>query len=417
MTKEDKSGSSPELYSKGNEAFVADDYKSAADLYTAALAQDPQFTDCMVARAHAYIKLDRFQDAKKDADRAIDTLRATEEGKSSIVLAKAFLRSGVSSFHLGRYREAKNCFAEGQKLGEEPGLKQWMSWCDQKIEKFGDIAPGAVAAAPTKEVVKVSTLTSLAQEKQSDTSKEQSVEHSDSVVAAIGGTSTSEVTGESKADGDNAKQLETGPAPSVPVVSMPVPKIKHDWYQTETNVIIEIRIKNMKKEAVQVEISEKSLSVTAKLPSGSDYSLELDLAHPVNVESSSHRVMSTKIEVKLVKKAGVRWGALEGEGAVPLATPSSKPTTVAGPYSSGKDWNRVASDLEKEIGDEKAEGEAALNEMFQKIYADSSDEVKKAMNKSFSESGGTVLSTNWSEIGKEKVDVKPPDGMEWKQWD
>ena len=25
------------------------------------------------------------------------------------------------------------------------------------------------------------------------------------------------------------------------------------------------------------------------------------------------------------------------------------------------------------------------------------------MNKSFSESGGTVLSTNWSDIGKEKV--------------
>ena len=31
--------------------------------------------------------------------------------------------------------------------------------------------------------------------------------------------------------------------------------------------------------------------------------------------------------------------------------------------------------------------------------------VRKAMNKSFMESGGTVLSTNWSEIGKEKVTV------------
>ncbi len=33
------------------------------------------------------------------------------------------------------------------------------------------------------------------------------------------------------------------------------------------------------------------------------------------------------------------------------------------------------------------------------------------------ESGGTVLSTNWKEIGEKKVDVKPPDGMEYKQWD
>ena len=33
------------------------------------------------------------------------------------------------------------------------------------------------------------------------------------------------------------------------------------------------------------------------------------------------------------------------------------------------------------------------------------------------ESGGTVLSTNWSEIGGKKTEVKPPDGMEYKKWD
>lgn len=38
------------------------------------------------------------------------------------------------------------------------------------------------------------------------------------------------------------------------------------------------------------------------------------------------------------------------------------------------------------------------------------------MNKSFSESGGTVLSTNWQEVGEKKVDVKPPDGTEFKKW-
>jgi len=33
------------------------------------------------------------------------------------------------------------------------------------------------------------------------------------------------------------------------------------------------------------------------------------------------------------------------------------------------------------------------------------------------ESGGTVLSTNWKDIGKEKTECKPPDGMEFKNWE
>merc|ERR1712080_4616 len=94
-----------------------------------------------------------------------------------------------------------------------------------------------------------------------------------------------------------------------------------------------------------------------------------------------------------------------------------RPKQSACPTAAAKNWDRVAVDLEKELGDDKAEGEAALNEMFQKIYADSSDETKRAMNKSFSESGGTVLSTNWNEIKEGKTEVKAPDGMEWKKWD
>ena len=33
------------------------------------------------------------------------------------------------------------------------------------------------------------------------------------------------------------------------------------------------------------------------------------------------------------------------------------------------------------------------------------------------ESGGTVLSTNWKDVGAKTLDVKPPDGMEFKKWD
>lgn len=62
------------------------------------------------------------------------------------------------------------------------------------------------------------------------------------------------------------------------------------------------------------------------------------------------------------------------------------------------------------------QGEAAVQQLFRKIYADANEDTKKAMMKSFYESGGTVLSTNWSEVGAQKVDVKPPDGCEFKKW-
>jgi len=385
--KKEETGAS--YYSKGNEAFVSENYGQAVELYTAALQLEPLYADCLVARAHAYIKSDKFDLAKEDSDKGIDLLRSSDP--SSPVLAKAFLRSGVASFHLARYSEAKNCFTEGRKLGEEAGLKQWMTWCDEKIAKFG---PGPGAKAETEKTKNVESGTKNDTATKSDTAKESSLPAPTDVEMSGG--------------------AEYNPG------MMPVPKVSHDWYQTETQVVVEVRIKKLKADECKIEIGETTLSVTAPLPTGSEYSLMLDLAHPVVPAQSSYKVLSTKIEIKLRKGEGVRWHCLEGDGSAPLPGGSLPPASASGgvkaPYASGRDWSAIEKNLSAEA-EEKKEGEAALNEMFQKIYGDANDEVKRAMNKSFQESGGTVLSTNWGDIGKEKTEIKPPDGMEWKKYD
>ena len=48
------------------------------------------------------------------------------------------------------------------------------------------------------------------------------------------------------------------------------------------------------------------------MPNGSDYSLELDLAHHIVPDQCSHKVLPSKIEIKLKKQEGLRWAVLEG---------------------------------------------------------------------------------------------------------
>lgn len=48
--------------------------------------------------------------------------------------------------------------------------------------------------------------------------------------------------------------------------------------------------------------------------------------------------------------------------------------------------------------DKNASGDADVSKLFQTLYADATDEQKKAMIKSYQESNGTALSTDWSTV-------------------
>lgn len=50
--------------------------------------------------------------------------------------------------------------------------------------------------------------------------------------------------------------------------------------------------------------------------------------------------------------------------------------------------------------DPNAGGDVAVNELFQKLYADATDDQRRAMIKSYQLSNGTSLSTNWEEVAK-----------------
>lgn len=146
-------------------------------------------------------------------------------------------------------------------------------------------------------------------------------------------------------------------------------------------------------------------------------------------------------------RPGARWASLESSDGVneshvdvsdiQLASTSTTPSYPTSSRHGPKDWDKIVqsyvrpsattsgkdedSENQKKanddfIDDEFEEGDP-VNGFFKKLYAGASDDTKRAMMKSYQESGGTSLSTNWDEVKQEKVKVSPPTGMEEKQWE
>lgn len=352
-----------ECYKQANDAFFEDDYDEALKLYNEAIELDATNAEYFLKRSATYQKLKKNKESLDDAEKAFNLVEGKDEEKS--VKAKALLRKGIALFELKNYQGAKDSFESSKELNpNEKLLATWLRKVETELKK---IAPKP-ATTPS--------------------------------------TSTSS---------SGTQPAQTAPSGAANFLSQS--RVRHEWYQNDNFIIISIFIKNVKKETVDVYMADRSVSVTVKLPTGSDYSLELDpLAHEINPKESKYEVLSTKIEVKLKKASiGVKWGVLEGEETL-VGSISGGDGKLTYPSSAkhAKNWDALEKEISKE--QDKPEGEAALNALFQQLYKDADDDTRRAMLKSYTESSGTCLSTNWNEVSKGTVETKPPEGMVAKKY-
>ncbi|KAB5594707.1 Protein SGT1 [Ceratobasidium theobromae] len=194
---------------------------------------------------------------------------------------------------------------------------------------------------------------------------------------------------------------------------------RHEFYETDDRLTLSVFVRNANPDDVSVKFTNQSVDF-----SYGDTALHLTpLRAGIDPEKSGFRVGKVKVEIWLSKLVHGRWGKLLGNNSEPAGLPrvsSAAPADPAAPASTRKNWDSIVASIpveDKTIQDDpNAGGDAALNSFFQQIYGNADEDTKRAMLKSYVESGGTSLSTNWEEVSRGKVEVKPPTGSEYKRW-
>ncbi|KAL9019513.1 MAG: hypothetical protein Q9185_003213 [Variospora sp. 1 TL-2023] len=408
---------------KGAAALNSKEFSAAVSHYTDAIAVHSEAVDYYIKRSTAYTRISPpdHQAALSDAEIALSL--ASKRGKRELII-QAQLRRAIALFGNERYGDSRQCFEWVQQMDDkEKSLKIWEMKLEAKLKGMGEEDEKATVTVKQYPDVEV-PVAQIAEKKVSSTAAEKV-----------------------KPTASTAEQA-TAPAG----VQTPASKIRHEWYQTHDTVVISLFAKGVPKDTATIEMQERSLAISFPLATGSDYDFSLDpLFGKIDAPGSTAKVMSTKVEFTLKKRrAGEMWPNLESHLPVPDMTTEesgsapeeikravlAEQSTNTGPSyptsskSGPKDWDKVASELTKKPKKDTKEGEAGgddgvdddfeggdpVNGFFQSLYSRADPDTRRAMMKSYQESNGTALSTNWSEVGKGKVETQPPEGMEAKRW-
>eukprot|EP00812_Abedinium_dasypus_P013647 NODE_714_length_1395_cov_264.150000.p1 GENE.NODE_714_length_1395_cov_264.150000~~NODE_714_length_1395_cov_264.150000.p1 ORF type:complete len:325 (+),score=76.43 NODE_714_length_1395_cov_264.150000:219-1193(+) len=199
--------------------------------------------------------------------------------------------------------------------------------------------------------------------------------------------------------------------------------LRHEWHQNNTHVFITVFAKGLSQEQCRIDFHEHNkVTLAMKLPDAEDeeYTLDFKLFDGVDPEQCKLEVSKVKVEVALAKKnSGVLWSSLEEPEASAAGGDALGLPAYPSSSKQKRDWGQVDRDCEAELKQSPSD-DGALNKLFREIYEKADEETRRAMNKSFQTSGGTVLSTNWGEVGTADYEGKDrptaPEGQEWRNW-
>ena len=391
---------------------VDENYEEAIDAYAASISvlRESEVELNIRALSHrsaAFYKLGRYQEALEDALQALEIL--SSKGTSGLRPGEGEIchkRSGLAAFRLEKYAKAKESLQKAAQLAalnNRPDIayREWIKQCDEKL----------MPSQKEKSHAKTDSKPSPALAGATEPPKVYEQPAPKSVPQAAPTTISS-----------NRASANTNQRPTMP---------KYQYYQSDKVMTISILEAGVKDQDLTVDFQAKWLSVILR-KGGVDFTVVAGaLYSEIEVARSKVLIKDEKVLIKLRKVEAHEWHELFGK-----ADDSSRPTpkkrlnaestattkkdsSKSRPYASHKDWDAIEKDIKEKEKNEKPEGDEAMNKLFQQIYANASDDTKRAMMKSYQTSGGTVLSTNWDEVSKKDYEKErtAPKGMEWKNWE
>jgi suppressor of G2 allele of SKP1 len=216
----------------GQKALEAKDYSGAIKHYTEALkfSNSPLW---LTQRSTAYQREGAHELALHDAEDAV--LSAISRGKRELIAA-AQMRRAIALYSLGRYGDARLCFTWVRKLNEkEKGLGMWQAKVVAEFDKLDEEADGrktTIKEVPDK----------------MDRAPNETEFKANTISEKAPATITKLPVG-----------VTTGSSSTTTLAQTPKDKIRHEWYQSSSNVTITIFAKNVPKDKADIQIGALSV--------------------------------------------------------------------------------------------------------------------------------------------------------------
>lgn len=171
------------------------------------------------------------------------------------------------------------------------------------------------------------------------------------------------------------------------------------FYESQQFANIQIFLPDAKCKRFSVDISQRRIRATAD---GIE-PFDVDLLYPVDPQRSSFRVDNFKCEIRLAKLTPDRWGHYRDTAPPPSPVVGREPP-----------WEALC-DKQEQVEVEQAKERMTAEDLYQyetderlkTTFANADPMGKRAMLKSFYESNGTVIESNWYKVAN--TVVRPAD--------